>query len=138
MAQGDRSRLVQHDEPEWGPLVRLVGEDLAGWFMWMHELELADGTRVHEYKHRATRRYLRLAKDGRAFDRTLAGDYVPTGGFRAVLRVLERWEPPEEPESWTGLAVADRKLGPALDPPGPVLADDGGRRWWCSGAAVQR
>ena len=35
--------------------------------MWMFDLELADGVRAHAYKHVATRRYLHLAEDGRAF-----------------------------------------------------------------------
>jgi len=36
-------------------------------FMWMHEEELEDGTRLHAYKHWETRRYLHLDHGGRAF-----------------------------------------------------------------------
>jgi hypothetical protein len=35
--------------------------------MWMHEVELEDGTRLHAYKHHETRRYLHLDHGGRAF-----------------------------------------------------------------------
>jgi len=34
--------------------------------MGMHETELADGRRLHAYKHIQTRRYLPLADDGSA------------------------------------------------------------------------
>ena len=57
----------QHDRPAWEPLVDLLGPDLAGWFMWMCEIKLGDGCGLHAYKHVATRRYLHLASDGRAF-----------------------------------------------------------------------
>ena len=33
----------------------------------MFEVELSDGTRLHAYKHRWTRRYIHLTGDGRAF-----------------------------------------------------------------------
>lgn len=38
--------LRQYDEPEWRPLLEAVGEELVGDFMWMHEVELADGSPV--------------------------------------------------------------------------------------------
>jgi len=94
--------LKQFDEPDWGPLRELVGMDLADWFMWMHEITLADGAGVHAYKHIATRRYFHLANDGRAFA------YVPSGGYmelhprHAIDLVFEGWEDlatgPEDPE----------------------------------------
>jgi hypothetical protein len=62
-----RGTLRQYERPVWQPLINLVGEELAGWFMWMHEIELADETPVHAYKHVDTRRYLHLTEDGRAF-----------------------------------------------------------------------
>ena len=55
------------DEPDWQPLLDVVGVELAHWFMWMGGIKLEDGGYVHPYKHRATRRYLHLAQDGRAF-----------------------------------------------------------------------
>lgn len=35
--------------------------------MWMHEVELESGLRLHAYKHCDTRRYLHLDIEGRAF-----------------------------------------------------------------------
>jgi hypothetical protein len=61
------SEIIQHSEPSWNALLDAVGEHLSCGFMWMHEEELDDGTAVHAYKHRSTRRYLYLADDGRAF-----------------------------------------------------------------------
>ena len=58
---------TRQDLPYWRPLLDLVGSDLADWFMWMFAIDLADGFRAHAYKHVATRRYLHLAEDGRAF-----------------------------------------------------------------------
>jgi hypothetical protein len=62
-----RGTALRSDEPEWRPLVDLVGSELAEWFMWMFDLALTDAARVHAYKHVATRRYLHLAEDGRTF-----------------------------------------------------------------------
>lgn len=58
--------IYQWELPEWQPLMELVGE-LATWFMWMGELRLDDGTRLHAYKHAETRRYAHIAADGRTF-----------------------------------------------------------------------
>ena len=52
------STSFDHDEPDWKPLEDLLGVDLVGAFMWMFELDLADGTSVHAYKHIATRAYI--------------------------------------------------------------------------------
>jgi hypothetical protein len=62
-----RGTALHSDRPEWRPLVHVIGTQLAEWFMWMFDLALADGAGVHAYKHVATRRYLHLAEDGRAF-----------------------------------------------------------------------
>jgi len=67
--------VVQFDTPSWAPLEAAIGSELASWFMWMHELQLADGSRIHAYKHSVTRRYLHLAADGRAFDDRADGRY---------------------------------------------------------------
>ncbi len=60
-------RLGSADEPNWQPLLQVVGIGLMAWFMWMCPVELADGTRVEAYKHRITRRYLYLDARGRAW-----------------------------------------------------------------------
>ena len=43
--------------------------------MWMFEVELEDGRRVHAYKHWWTRRYLHLSLDGCAFAYIRPGCY---------------------------------------------------------------
>ena len=63
--------------------------------MWMHEIELADGRRLHAYKHQMTRAYLHVSSDETAFE------YWGEDGYReveldvAILRVLSRWRPLE-------------------------------------------
>lgn len=52
--------------PNWDPLLALACDHICD-FMWMFEVELEDGTRLHAHKHRQTRRYLHLTCDGRAF-----------------------------------------------------------------------
>lgn len=61
-----RGRVINYRTPVWEPLIELAPEHL-GDFMWMHEIELDDGARLHAYKHRETRRYLHLDHGGRAF-----------------------------------------------------------------------
>lgn len=60
-------QMTQYETPNWDPLLKLLAEYLVADFMWMHEVELKDGTRLHAYKNRETRRYLHLSLDGRAF-----------------------------------------------------------------------
>jgi hypothetical protein len=85
-------QLLQYDTPNWEPLRHLVGDEVTGWFMWMHEVELADGERLQAYKHVATRRYLHVAEDGRTF--VFAGEqaYMPVGRRDAVDAALRDWE----------------------------------------------
>lgn len=61
-----KGRVINHDHPIWEPLIRLVPEHVDD-FMWMHEVELEDGIRIHAYKHWETRRYLHLDHGSRAF-----------------------------------------------------------------------
>jgi len=61
-----KGRVVNYEHPVWEPLIRFVPEHM-GDFMWMHEVELEDGTRLHAYKHWDTRRYLHLDHGSRAF-----------------------------------------------------------------------
>lgn len=58
---------MQVAHPDWEPLTRVLGKHAAASFMWMHEIALADGSSLHAYKHVTTRRYLHIARDGRAF-----------------------------------------------------------------------
>jgi hypothetical protein len=66
MRQASKGRFVQCETPTWQPLLDLAPEHLDD-FMWMHEVELESGLRLHAYKHRSTRCYLHLDIEGRAF-----------------------------------------------------------------------
>jgi hypothetical protein len=95
---GDTAR---QDLPYWRPLVDLVGVELADWFMWMFAIDLAEGARVHAYKHIATRRYFHLAEDGRAFvyvgDRHYRG-IAPRDAIDAAFTNWDRLAPaPDDP-----------------------------------------
>jgi hypothetical protein len=61
-----KGQVLQFERPVWEPLIMLAPEHVED-FMWMHEEELEDGTRLHAYKHWETRRYLHLDHGGRAF-----------------------------------------------------------------------
>jgi hypothetical protein len=61
-----KGRVVNYDRPVWEPLIGLAPEHVHD-FMWMHEVELEDGIRLHACKHWETRRYLHLDHGGRAF-----------------------------------------------------------------------
>jgi hypothetical protein len=65
----------QYEKPEWAPLLELAAEHIDD-FMWMFEVELESGLRLHAYKHIETRKYLHLDKEGRAFV------YIPPKVFR--------------------------------------------------------
>lgn len=90
--------MRQCDTPNWDSLQQLLGsDDLCDHFMWMHDVELEDGTVVDAYKHRWTRRYVHLAADGRAF--SYAYDYgyekdcyTPIDAYIAIAVAFERWE----------------------------------------------
>lgn len=84
--------VCQHEQPDWEPLRALVGMTLADWFMWMFEVELADGTRLHVYKHIATRGYFHLAHDGRAFVYRPRGRYCEIEPRLAIDLVFEDWD----------------------------------------------
>lgn len=89
--------------------MELVGE-LTAWFMWMGELELEDGTSVHSYKHRSTRRYAHLGVDGQAYDYVPPRDfsvgergrYRPTTRIEAIEEVFFRWEDLHHPSDHAG------------------------------------
>lgn len=53
------------DQPNWQPLLALVGEDAAADFMYM-----GNRNHVHLYKHRMTRLYLNIDDAGRTYDYT--------------------------------------------------------------------
>jgi hypothetical protein len=92
MFRGDiDGTLSRYEDPNWDPLLALVGAELAPWFMWMHAVELEDGRLVHAYKHVATRSYLHLGETGGAF--AFCGRrYRPIPPYRAIQEVFAGWE----------------------------------------------
>jgi hypothetical protein len=89
---------VQYDRPEWGPLLDLAPDHVED-FMWMFEVELESGLRLHAYKHIETRKYLHLDKEGRAFvylwpeeitDKNEPGSYREVDPQRLLREVLRR------------------------------------------------
>ena len=84
--------MKQGDRPVWQPLLDLVGEELTEWFMWMFEVELADGSPLHAYKHIATRRYVHLTEDGRTFAYRPVGDYAEIPPRAALREALAEWD----------------------------------------------
>jgi hypothetical protein len=59
--------MTQYERPDWEPLRGIAGDELLGYFMWMHEVALRDRTAIHAYKHITTRHYVHLTRDARAF-----------------------------------------------------------------------
>ncbi len=84
--------VVRTDAPDWVPLEVAIGSEIAGWFMWMCEIRLVDGPRLHAYKHVATRRYLHIAEDCRAFNYFGDGRYGEVGLASAIVRAFSGWE----------------------------------------------
>lgn len=66
-------------EPDWAPLLAVAPHHVDD-FMWMFEVELADGTRLQAYKHYWTRRYMHLSSDRRAFVYIWNEDLNENGG----------------------------------------------------------
>jgi hypothetical protein len=94
--------MLESQRLVWQPLLDLVGEQLVEWFMWMFEVELADGSRVHGYKHVATRRYFHLGEDGRAFAYRSVDRYVEISRREAIEEAFTGWQDllpqPEDPK----------------------------------------
>lgn len=82
--------MVGYEWPVWEPLEDAVGDELLGWFMWMYEARLDDGTAVHAYKHRSTRRYLLLDAAGGAYGYD-EGHYPRFPLSRAIDAVFVSW-----------------------------------------------
>jgi hypothetical protein len=108
--------LAQYDEPEWRPLLAAVGERLTAGFMWMNDVELDDGSRLHAYKHIHTRAYLYLTEDGRAFERTPCGRYAPQRLDFAIKHalcgwwILRGWEPEDAEAVHEAVVNAQRSV----------------------------
>ena len=87
--------MTQGDDPDWRPLVRAVGEDLAGDFMWMYEVVTSDAS-IHAYKHIDTRRYVHLDAELSAYAWVREERYRRVPIWRVLeeaLRDAERFRP---------------------------------------------
>ena len=84
-------RSVAPDAPTWEPLLRIVDEDVAEWFMYMFGVVTSDGRRLHAYKHIATRLYVHLDDDGNAFYFVPEHRYRPVDLWRQLEAVLSPW-----------------------------------------------
>lgn len=85
---GIRGKLVQYEEPTWEPLLNLLGAERVGEFMWMHEVALDTGERVHAYKHIDTRRYIHLSDAGKTYTCVDRERYGPMPAFEAAELTL--------------------------------------------------
>ena len=108
-----RGELAQYSRPVWEPLIELVGLEIVDGFMWMHELEFDDGLEVHAYKSIATRRYLHLGVDGRAFRYRSSDDrYKEITLGEALDEAFTNWEDtlpvPEDPDAVRALLARHR------------------------------
>lgn len=88
--KGIHGKTSQYERPTWQPLLDLLGDELVGDFMWMHEIELATGERVHAYKHIDTRRYIHLGEGGRAYLYLDGGEYRTIPAIEAADLALPR------------------------------------------------
>jgi hypothetical protein len=87
-----RGRMSRLERPDWDPLIDLVGLELVRWFMWMGQIELVDDTRVHAYKHVATRRYLHIGEDRRLFAYRSPDTYLQIDVDEAIEEAFHGWE----------------------------------------------
>jgi hypothetical protein len=86
------AQITRGIKPTWEPLLELVGNEVVTGFMWMYALEVDDGAELHAYKSIATRRYLHLAVDGRAFKALNDRDFEETSPGAALVATFEGWE----------------------------------------------
>lgn len=85
-----KGTTLQGEDADWRPLQNVISYHACDEFMWMFEVELEDGTRLHAYKHHRNRRYLHLSARGEAFTyvwRADDDDFDPDapGEYRRVL-----------------------------------------------------
>lgn len=87
-----RGRTSRLERPDWDPLIDLVGVDIAPYFMWMGEIELLDDTRLHTFKHVATRRCVHIGEDGRLFTHRRPDLYTEIDVATALEFVFHEWD----------------------------------------------
>lgn len=105
---------LQGQSPCWDPVLK-VAPELVEHFMWMFELELEDGRRVHAFKHISTRRYLHLDHRAKAFVYMGDNRYRPTDIDFLLEEALRPWwetldaTPEEVAACWTVIERARRR-----------------------------
>ena len=93
-----RGKLRPGATTDWTSLEKLLGGELCSHFMWMSGVDLEDGTRIDAYKHRWTRCYLHLSKEGRTYDYIWRDDDYDDGCYRevepeaAIFAAFAGWE----------------------------------------------
>jgi hypothetical protein len=101
-------------KPSWEPLIGLVGKDLVPGFMWMYAIALDDGAEVHGYKNAATRQYIHLTADGRAFAHHSRDRYEEISTREVVELAFDGWEDafpqPKHPEAVRALLERHRPV----------------------------
>jgi hypothetical protein len=110
-------------EPNWKPLIELIGLELVDWFMWMYAIQMSDGSRVHAYKHRTTRRYFHLGEDGRAFAYIPRYSYLEIGPAEAIDEAFHEWHelyPEPDAEALEALDFVRCRAGTASEGAGSV------------------
>jgi hypothetical protein len=103
-----KGHLGQCDQPNWEPLLGLLGEELVGDFMWMTQIDLVDGRAAHAYKHILTRRYLHIGEDGRTLAFVGSGRYRPVDPYDAIASAFGGW--PRDGEGMTEVEVLREAL----------------------------
>jgi hypothetical protein len=82
--------ISQYKRPVWEPLHNLIGDELGGDWMWMHEIKMATGEQVHAYKHIDARRYIHLSEVGRAYVYVDGNKYRSIPALEAAALALPR------------------------------------------------
>ena len=83
--------MVDAHNPDWEPLNTMATDDIRDTFMWMYAVELSDGRRLQAYKHYATRRYVHLDAERRAWAYTRSGHYMRVDIADALEQALAPW-----------------------------------------------
>jgi len=90
---GLTGEIISADAPYWTPLESVLSREQCGYYMWMGEILLENGLRIHAYKHYNTRRYLHIGVDGSSwlyeFARYIPATVPPTEQHEADVRELE-------------------------------------------------
>lgn len=110
--------VINYEQPVWEPLLGLARIYIDE-FMWMHEVEVDNGTRLQAYKHRWTRRYLLLDEKGNAWFCREDGRYEQlVDDLVSHFNRIVLWRYPgqhrEECEEWLALREEGRAAQPSI------------------------